>query len=232
VAVAWQLGFLFVVPLLLVITVVLWVTVPGAEGTETESADLSRARIRYILSELHQPALILMTLVLFLFIFIWQTFTAFYPTYLVEQKGMSQSVAGWLFGLYFAFGVIVKPLAGSAYDRIGMRRSLVIALIGPVGGLFLLPFAEGVWTLAIITALVSTMLGTGAITQSYLSEAFAEDMRGTGLGAVRTIAATLGSLGPVTFGVIADRGYFDEGYLLLAAIMVVVILLTLRIPDE
>jgi hypothetical protein len=78
-------------------------------------------------------------------------------------------------------------------------------------------------------ALVSTMLGSGAITQSYLADSVSDEMQGTGLGVIRTTSATLGAGGPVVFGVIADYGYLDEGYLALAAVMVVV-LLTLRMP--
>ncbi|WP_267162470.1 MFS transporter [Halovenus salina] len=229
---AWQFGFGVLIPSLLVVALALWVALPDTSTNDTDGTELSVERLRYIVSELWSPALVFMTVVLFLFIFIWQTFSAFYPTYLAEEKGLSETVASALFGLFFGFGVLVKPLAGSAYDRIGMRRSLVIVLVGPVVGLVLLPFADGVPALVGITALVSTMLGTGAITQSYLSELFADDMRGTGLGAVRTTAATLGASGPVLFGVVADRGYFDEGYLALAGIMVVIVLLTLRMPES
>ncbi|MFC7059686.1 MFS transporter [Halovenus salina] len=229
---AWQFGFGVLIPSLLVVALALWVALPDTSTNDTDGTELSVERLRYIVSELWSPALVFMTVVLFLFIFIWQTFSAFYPTYLAEEKGLSETVASALFGLFFGFGVLVKPLAGSAYDRIGMRRSPVIVLVGPVVGLVLLPFADGVPALVGITALVSTMLGTGAITQSYLSELFADDMRGTGLGAVRTTAATLGASGPVLFGVVADRGYFDEGYLALAGIMVVIVLLTLRMPES
>jgi MFS-type transporter involved in bile tolerance (Atg22 family) len=79
-------------------------------------------------------------------------------------------------------------------------------------------------------ALVSTMLGSGAITQSYLADSVSDEMQGTGLGVIRTTSATLGASGPVMFGVIADYGYLDEGYIGLAVVMVVVILLTLRMP--
>ncbi len=228
----WQFGFGFIVPLLLILAVILWFALPESPSNDSDGTEFSAERIRYILAELRNPALIFMTVVLFLFIFIWQTFSAFYPTYLADEKGLSGPVASGLFGLFFAFGVIVKPLAGSAYDRIGMRSSLIIILIGPVGGLLLLPFVEGFWLLVGITALVSTMLGTGAITQSYLSELFPDDMRGTGLGAVRTTAATLGATGPVLFGVVADRGYFNEGYLVLAVIMAIIIVLTFRMPSH
>ncbi|WP_170964487.1 hypothetical protein [Natronomonas salsuginis] len=45
-------------------------------------------------------------------------------------------------------------------------------------------------------------------------------------------SATLGSAGPVVFGVVADAGRFDEGYLALSLVMVVVILLTVRSPSS
>jgi MFS family permease len=76
------------------------------------------------------------------------------------------------------------------------------------------------------------MLGSGAITQSYIADAFPEEMQGTGLGVIRTITATTGAGGPIVFGVIGDYGYFDEGYLILAAIMAVVISLTFWMPKQ
>jgi hypothetical protein len=111
-----------------------------------------------------------------------------------------------------------------------MRNALVMVLAGPVAGFGVLPFVDGFWPLVGITAVVSTMLGSGAITQSFVADAFSAEVRGTGLGVVRTVTAVIGSTGPVLFGAIADRGYFDEGYLLLAAVLLVVILLTLRLP--
>jgi hypothetical protein len=107
---------------------------------------------------------------------------------------------------------------------------MVAILVGPVIGLFALPSVEGLPLLVLVTALVSSMLGAGAITQSFLSDAIPADMRGTGLGAVRTTASTTGAMGPVVFGVMADSGYFDEGYLVLSGIMVTVILLTIKMP--
>jgi len=231
-AVAWQLGLGFIIPLLLAVGAVLWVVLPAQTPTASAVDSLSADSARYVIAELRRSNLLFVAFILFLYILIWQSFTGFYPTYLVEVKGLPSSVAGVLFSVFFAFGVVVKPLAGAAYDRIGMRRALVAVLVGPVVGLASLPFIEGRWPLVAVTALVSTMLGSGAITQSFLSDAIPDEIQGTGLGAVRTASATLGAAGPVLFGSIADRGYFDEGYLLLAAILVVVIVLTLRLPER
>jgi MFS family permease len=231
-AVAWQLGLGFIIPLLLLVGVVLWIVLPAQTPTASAVDSLSAESARYVIAELRRSNLLFVAFILFLYILIWQSFTGFYPTYLVEVKDLPSSVAGVLFSVFFAFGVVVKPLAGAAYDRIGMRKSLVAVLVGPVAGLASLPFIEGIWPLVAVTALVSTMLGSGAITQSFLSDAIPDEIQGTGLGAVRTTSATLGAAGPVLFGAIADRGYFDEGYLLLAGILVVVVLLTLRLPEH
>ncbi|WP_254525779.1 MFS transporter [Natrinema caseinilyticum] len=232
VMVTWQAGLSFLIPLLLVVGIGIVVALPVQEQADDGEDTLSAERARLIFSELRESNLGFVTIILILFFLIWQSFTGLYPTYLVEVKGLSSSTAGLLFSTFFAFGVVVKPLAGAAYDRIGMRSALVIVLAGPVVGLGLLPFIEGVWALVGITAIVSTMLGSGAITQSFLANAFSAEIRGTGLGIVRTITAIIGATGPVLFGAIADRGYFDEGYLLLAAVLAVVILLTLRLPKS
>ena len=231
-AIAWQAGLGFLIPLLLFVGVVLWIVLPAQVPTERDIDALSLESLSSVVERLRRANLLFVTVILFLYILIWQSFTGLYPTYLVDEKELSSSAAGLLFSTFFAFGVIVKPLAGAAYDRIGMRRSLVLVLIGPVAGLTLLPLVEGFWLLGAVTALVSTMLGSGAITQSFLSDVIPDDIQGTGLGIVRTTSATLGAAGPVLFGSIADRGYFDEGYVLLAAILVVVILLTFRLPES
>ena len=231
-AIAWQFGLGFIAPLLLVVAVVLWVTLPARPSTESPADSLSMESVSAVVGKLRRANLGFVAFILFLYILIWQSFTGLYPTYLVERKGLSSSLAGVLFSVFFAFGVLVKPLAGAAYDRIGLRRALVVVLVGPVGGLAVLPFVDGFWPLVAVTALVSTMLGSGAITQSFLSDTIPQEVRGTGLGAVRTTSATFGALGPVLFGALADRGYFDEGYILLAAVLVAVILLTLRLPEQ
>jgi MFS family permease len=231
-AFVWQAGLLFIVPLLLVAGLFVWATLPSAPDADDAADSAPSAGLRGVVADLRGSNLLFVSFILFLYILIWQSFTGLYPTYLVEVKGLSSSAAGVLFSGFFAVGVLVKPLAGAAYDRIGMRNALVAVLVGPIVGLASLPFVEGFWSLAAVTAVVSTMLGSGAITQSFLSEAFSEDVRGTGLGVVRTSVATLGAAGPVLFGGIADRGYFDEGYLLLAAVLVVVVLLTLRLPTS
>lgn len=231
-AVAWQAGLGFVIPLLLVIAAIIGLVLPEQASSEGAADEHSVSNAGHVLKELRDPTLVVMTVILFLYIGVLQTFSAFYPTYLIDVKGLPPTVASGLFGLFFAVGVVAKPLSGLAYDRIGIRRSLPLVLGGSVVGFAILPAINGFWPLVAVTALISTMLGSGAITQSYLSETIPEEMEGTGLGAIRSVASMMGAAGPVLFGALAERGYFDEGYLVLAALVGVVTLLTFRLPRE
>ncbi|EMA38657.1 MFS transporter [Halococcus hamelinensis] len=229
---AWQAGLVFVVPLLVVVAVAVWRSLPSTAPSDTADTELTLQRATDVLRELYHPTLVIMVVILTLYIGVLQTFSAFYPTYLIDEKGFSSTTASALFSLFFAFGIVAKPLAGVAYDVIGIRRSLPAILGGAIAGFALLPFLDGFWLLAADTVLISSMLGSGAITQSYLSETIPPEIEGTGLGAVRSSASLLASMGPVLFGAVAERGFFDEGYLSLALLMAVVTLLTFRLPAE
>lgn len=226
----WQAGLGFVIPLLIIGGVGIWVIVPRQSQTDSSTETLSTDTARYVVNELRRPSMMFVTFILVLFFFFWQAFTSFFPTYLVVEKGFSATVASIIFGMFFAAGAVVKPIAGMAYDRIGMRWALISVLAGPVGGLLLLPIVDSLGVVIIVTLAISTMLGNGAITQSFVAEQFPPEIQGTGLGTVRTASAVVGSMGPVVFGVVADRGFFDEGYIALAVILMIVILLTYRMP--
>lgn len=76
------------------------------------------------------------------------------------------------------------------------------------------------------------MLGTGAVTQSFLAESFSEAMQRTGIKVIRTFSTSLAASSPVIFGVIGDCGYFDQGYIVLADILSVVIGFNFRISRQ
>lgn len=228
----WQSGFGFAIPLFLFAAVVLWVVVPDRPA-DVPAADSESARdaLRSLGPILRQPSVVYATAVMILGLFVWQAFTSFYPTYLVEEKGLSTTAASTLFGTFFALGILIKPAAGGAYDRFGIRRSLAIVASGPAIGLLALPFVGGHVALVAVTALVSTLLGFATVVEPSLLRSLPESIRGTGFGILRSIAFTIGATSPVLFGAAADRGFFDEVFVVLAALAVGMILLAFRIPD-
>ncbi|SEQ80338.1 MFS transporter [Natrinema salaciae] len=230
-AYAWQYGFGLAVPAFAVVAIGLRLVVP-ARTSSTESAvdNVSLETVRYVGSELRRPEIVTVTAIQVLTYCVWQAFTGFYPTYLIQIKGFSEGVAAGLFSAFFAMGIVVQPLTGRLYDRFGIRKSLPPVLGIVVLSLLALPVLEGFWPIVVGTVFLSSILGYGTITLPYMTTAFPADMQGTGLGFLRTVYMTIGALSPVLFGALADRGFFDEAYLMLAGFVAVAVVLTWWLP--
>lgn len=227
--VAWQYGFGFVVPLFVLAAGGLWITLPKQPVTSGSLGETFS--LKSVIATFRQPAVVPVVVMLILWAAVVQAFMGFYPTYLIDVKGLSTSMGTGLFGLYFAFGSLVKPLSGRAYDRVGVRYPLSV-LMGAAGvALVALPFSAGIPAFVVITALASGMLGFETVLVSELTDRLPEHIRGTGLGSLRTVYIMLGASSPAVFGAVADRGYFDEAFFGLAALtglLVSLILYTLE----
>lgn len=231
VAVGWRYGFGFTVPLFVLVACGLRIYVPVRPATETNAADaLSLETGRYLLSQVSRPSIVHGTAIFVLGISIWQAFTGFYPTYLVEVKGLSSTTAGGIFGLYFALAAFIHPVSGTIYDRWGLRYTFLPVGVSAVA-LALVPVVEGTWSLVALTVPLSALLAFGTATESYLVDALPDDVAGTGFGLLRTISFGLGAASPILFGAAADRGFFDEVFLFLAALAGLMVLLATQIPD-
>lgn len=231
VALLWQAGFAFTIPLFVLASIALWFAVPRRTDASTPDPT-SSIRIRDAVAQLRSPTILRGTLLYLFGLSIWQAFTGFYPTFLIEVKGLSTTAAGVLVGGFFALGVLVKPLAGSAYDRFGLRQSFSVLALACAFALVTIPVTDSIVALAVLTALASALLGFSPIVEAYVIAALPEEVQGTGFGALRTIAFTVGATSPVAFGAAADRGYFAEAFFGLAAIAGLCVLLAVRAPVE
>jgi len=230
-AFAWQYGFGLVVPAFVAVAIGLRLVVPARTSSATSAVDsVSLETARYVGSQLRRREIVTVTAIQILTYCAWQAFTGFYPTYLIEIKGFSEGVATGLFSAFFATGIVVQPLTGRLYDRFGIRTALPPVLGVIVAALVALPFLEGFWPIAVGTVFLSSILGYGTITLPYMTTAFPSDMQGTGLGFLRTVYMTIGAASPVLFGALADRGFFDEAYLVLAGLVAIAIVLTRWLP--
>lgn len=229
--IAWQYGLGFTIPLFFLATVALVTFVPTRTGLDTDTAEVNWTNARYLISLMRRPALFYGTTAFLLSTSIWMTFMTFYPTYLIEQKGLSASTASALFGLFFGLGIILKPLTGMLYDRIGMRRTFILIILSASVGLIGLSVGYGFWFLFIITILMSSLNGYNPPIVSYLTTELPGEFVGTGLGLIRTITLTVSAIAPVLFGAVADQGFFDEIFLLLAGILLFVLIPLFRAPE-
>lgn len=230
-AFAWQLGFGFAVPLFVIVSISLWIVLPARTSAPTSAVDsLSAETVRYVLSGVSRPTIVLVTTIQVLGFAVWQAYTGFYPTYLIEVKGLSSTIAYLLFGGFFALGIVVQPISGAAYDRFGIRRSAPVVLGTAALGLVALPIAAGLPALVLVTVASSALLGLTVMTMPYITSALPTDMQGTGLGFLRTVYMLLGAASPAIAGAIADRGFFDEVFLALAGLLVAAIVLSTLLP--
>ncbi|WP_096389862.1 MFS transporter [Halopenitus persicus] len=242
VAIAWETGLGFAIPAFLAAAVVIFLVIPSdgrsngaasgddgrSNGTGSDPGVVSTART--LAGVIRKPSVLVVTAAQLLGYCVWQGLTAFYPTYLVEIKGIPQTTATALFGVFFALGIVSKLAAGSAYDVYGIRRSLPVALGFGAVGIGMLALVEGTLAVAAATVVASGMLGYATITLTALTGAFPETVQGTGLGLLRTGYMGVGAVAPTVIGVLADADYFTEAVLLLALVAGVAALIALRIP--
>lgn len=227
----WRLGFGFVVIPLALVAVGLWVYVPSRPSEQARAAErfTRRTAVRLFRGVTDRDvalAWVAMTLVLVTY----QGITAFLPTYLVEVKGLSQTTASTLYGLFYASGAVSQWFAGNAADRYG-ERVVLAALAGfGVVTLGLLPFVGGTAALAALLALLGTRLGIGPVGNGFVAALLPDEIQGAGYGLFRTFYLAVGASGSLIVGVLAERGLFDEAFLLLAGVTAAASVLYLFLP--
>lgn len=229
-AVAWQYGFGFAIPLFVLAAVGLWVVLPTGPPVSAPLAE--QLSLDSIAPTLSRPAVKQATVLLVLWSVIVQAFVGFYPTYLIDIKGLSTQLATGLFGFFFGLGALIKPVSGRAYDRVGVRYPL-LGLMGTAAvALAAVPFLRDAWSFVAVTVLASSLLGYETIIISDLTARLPEGTQGTNLGALRTVYVMLGAVSPVVFGAVADQGYFDEAFVGIAVLGGVSVILVLYWIDH
>lgn len=237
--VAWQFGVLLFVPLFIVIATAIWWFVPRRiEGTGDEERSENRSpakslsfdSVRYVVSGLTVRSVLLIAMIQMLGSFTYQGFTGFFPTYLIEIKGLSMGSASLLFGVFFAGGIVIQPIVGMAGDKFGERYTLLGVLVFITASLAALPVIEGFWPLLAMTIALSSLLGRAVLALTYLTESLPADIRGTGLGILRTGYILIGSTSPLVIGVLGEAGYFDQAFWLLAGTSTLMVLFCIVLP--
>lgn len=144
--------------------------------------------------------------------FTLQAITSFFPTFLVEFRGLEPEVAGLAFGVVFGLSSVAQPVAGRLSDRysrdLAIGASVSVALAGIVA-LLAVPSTAGL--LAGVGLLGAGIAWPGPV-QARFFDQLGDDERGYGFGLLRTAYILLGSLGSVVVGVLADAGGWLPGF--------------------
>lgn len=165
--------------------------------------------------------------------FAYNGLVSFLPLYLTTEAGLSTDVASLLYSVLF-IASISQLFAGEAADRFGPLRTLLACLIAATAGLALLVLVVsatdgGPLTVALLLGVV-VLIGLGSHgyrppRDVYLVELMPADIKGGGLGVVRTLLMGSGAIAPTVVGVVADWRGFPIAFLGLVALGGVAVLI-------
>lgn len=230
---SWRLGFGALVPVFVVLAFALWFFVPNRTSPQINDRDsVSMEMVRQVIVATRSGGIPVLVSVQIVAGFVSQGFMALYPTYLVNIKGFSPSVAATIYSLYFAIGVGVQPLTGTMRDRFGSRLTLMTVLGIYAVCLLLLPLTNGLVMIGVLTIFLSSRNGAGVVTNTFISNSLQDEIKGSGLGLLRTVWILIGATSPVVVGSFGDAGYLEEVFIALALLAVTATALTLLISDQ
>ena len=208
----------------------------GDGGSDTRSDDPLRLRLlrgavavrQAVSSRKVAVAVVGTTLMLFVF----QGVTAFLTTYFVIVKGLSEAVAGTLFGLLFLSAAVSQSVGGALADRYGHGRVLAtISLVGVVP-LAALPYVDRLPVLVVVVVFLGVRLAIGPISNAYIVSVLPSEIRGTAWGTLRTGFFVVGAFGSTAVGSLADADLYTEAFLLLAGVTGVAGLVYATLPER
>nr|WP_282594518.1 MFS transporter [Halomarina salina] len=223
----WRTALGGIAPVFLALGVVSWLVLPDDGGGSAVEFSVGAVR-----SAIANRGVVLAVLAMTVMLFAMQGLTAFFPTYLHEQKGLTETTAASVYALLFLGGGVSQWLAGSAADRFGHHRVMLAVSAFSVLPLVALPFVDGVLALSAVAITLGVRLAVGPLSNGYIVRLLAEEVQGTAWGLLRTAFFVVGSFGSVAVGAMADQGLFDVAFLLLALLTAVATVVYVFLPDR
>lgn len=213
----WRLGFAYVLPFFLVVGLGLWTVVPRRTSGDSSAIDeISVDAFQYVFANVRSRETLILATILTLTMFVIQGVSTFYPTYLIDAKGLSPTTAALMFSLLFISAGVQMPIAGALADAFSARGTMMLVIGTTTVTLLVFPFVTGLPQIAVVTVLFTSVYGVLTVAVTQLANTLPADMRGTGLGILRTGYILLAAPGSYVIGTLADAGLFDESFFLLA----------------
>ncbi len=230
---SWRLGFGVLIPLFVLVCISIYLFVPKRTSESTGDTDtFSRETFRRLATAVVGGGIPLVVGIHIVTAFVSNGFLGFYPTYLIEVKGFSPQMAALLYGSYFALGVGIQPMTGMLRDRFGSKWSLMLVSGMFFLGLIALQFAISLVHIVALTVLLSHRNGLGVITNTFIADSLDDEIKGSGLGLLRTSWILTGATSPIFVGILGDLGQLEFAFLVLAGIAGVATVMTLFVPRK
>jgi MFS family permease len=196
------------------------------------SGEATATTVRRVVDAVLDRPVLIGTLAMTAMMFVYQAFTGFLPTFLVETKGFGEGTAAGMLGIFFASAVVFQPLAGGFADRYGERRLMGVLAGVTVVTVGTFPLVNTVPAVGVLSAVAGAQLGFWPPAFTYATGLLSDELQGSGLGLLRTVILLVGATGPVLVGRAADAGYFGHAFFALAALAALTVGLTALLPGR
>jgi len=158
----------------------------------------------------------------------------FFPTYLVENRGLDVQGAAVAYTLVLAAGVPGQLIGGKAADKIGSKKVLIATSVGvclSLISILLVPIYLVGIALFIVLYGLSFYAHQPALNSltGFLSP---QKQRGAVYGIFFFTSFGIGSISQVIAGYIADLYGLDSAFIMLTVFAVVALLLALKLPEK
>lgn len=180
-----------------------------------------RFQLEAVTNILRKPEILFTVAIASVGAFVWQGTASFLPTFLVDHRGQSATLAGIVFSAYFVIQSVVKPGIGAVSDRFGRDVTAFGCMIASAAGLWLFVAVPGVLGIAGGLILIGNGLSWAVAVEPRFIDNMTDEEKGAGFGLVRTVYLIVGSFGSVAVGFFADV----YGWAVSFGILVVLLLL-------
>ncbi len=226
----WRIGFGYLVPAFVLVVGGIVLYLPKRTSAAPEES-IGLEYVRNLARVVVDRTVVSAALMLFFLMFFYQGITGFLPSYLIEVKGLSQTAASTVYGVFFLTAIAFQFVSGIVADRFGERRAIVLFVLAGLPWLASLPFVQTRWVVIPIALLGAAVLGSIPPAHTYTVELLPEAFQGSGYGLVRTVYIGLGASAPPVVGFVADIGYFNYVFLLFGTVTVCGAVICLRLPQ-
>lgn len=221
----WQSVYLVAVAIAGVAFIACAISIRGVGLNGTSRSDGAAATRRMhpsltsMLHTLARPPVVYTLTLAILLAFGLQSVFSFYPTYLIEYAGLTQTWASNLFSILFAFMVVSIPIVGRLSDVFDHDTVIGLVICCQILGLWLTLSATSLTGVLAGTCILGFGLSWGGVVASRVMSVFTETERLTGFGAVRTGYILVGSTGNVVTGLIADVAGWTPAWNVVVALL-------------
>jgi len=148
-----------------------------------------------------------------------QGYTSFFPTFLVEYRGLDTGTAGLAFGAAFAISAVAQPAAGRLSDATSRDLALSVSIAIAIGGFAVVLAVPGTVGLVAGVALLGAGISWPGVIAARIMDQLDDDERGLGFGLVRTSFLLIAATGSVAVGALADYGGWGLAFGTLLAVL-------------